>query len=257
MTVTTFRIGVLLGAAALLAPEAFAQKGPAATFTGLTSDIIGLGCAPAMGVAPPAKTLRITGGQDTGARRIFGQGDLITINAGTKTNMEVGREYFVRRPIAERGMKPSPSKPAVVQTVGWVRVYAVEEDMSLVTVTHGCDTIEVGDYLEPFAMPAVPQASANRNKPDRDNYGHVMLGSDRRTSFGKGDYLVVDRGSREQVTPGMQFVLYRNTKLPENFLYDLGEAVAVDVREHTATLFVTVSRDAIEHGDFVAMRKEK
>jgi len=39
----------------------------------------------------------VTGGQDTGARRIFGQGDLITINAGTNGNMEVGREYFVRQ----------------------------------------------------------------------------------------------------------------------------------------------------------------
>jgi hypothetical protein len=66
---------------------------------------------------------------------------------------------------------------------------------------------------------------------------------------------VVDRGSRQAVTPGMQFVLYRNTKQPENFLYDLGEAVAVDVREDTATLRVTVSRDAIQRGDFVAMRK--
>jgi len=256
MTITTFRFGALLGAV-LLASPAVAQKGPAPSFTSLTPDVIGLGCAPVMAVAPPVKALRITGGQDTGHRRIFGQGDLITINAGTNGNMEVGREYFVRRPIAERGMKPSASKPAVIQTVGWVRVYAVDDDMSLVTVTHGCDTIEVGDYLEPFATPAVPMASANRNKPDRNNYGHVMLGSDRRTSFGKGDYMVVDRGSSHDVTPGMQFVLYRNTKLPENFLYDLGEAVAVDVRDDTATLLITVSRDAVQTGDFVAMRKEK
>jgi hypothetical protein len=255
MTVYSFRIGALLGAAALLASSAFAQKEPAASVTNLAPEVLSLGCAPVMALAPPAKTLRITGGQDTGARRIFGQGDLITINAGTKGNIEVGREYFVRRPIADRGMKPSPSKPAVIQTVGWVRVYGVDEDMSLVTVTYGCDTIEIGDYLEPFAMPSVPAASANRNEAERDNYGHVLLGSDRRTSFGKGDYLVVDRGSKQEVTPGMQFVLYRNTKLPENFLYDLGEAVAVDVREDTATLLVTVSRDAIQRGDYVARRK--
>jgi hypothetical protein len=257
MTVTTFRIAVLFGAAALLAQPAAAQKGPAASFTGLRPDVISLGCAPVMAVAPPRDALRITGGQDTGARRIFGQGDLITINAGTRDKMEEGREYFVRRPIADRGMKPSPSKPAVIQTVGWVRVWAVDDEWSLVTVTHGCDTIEVGDFLEPFVVPAVPTPSRNRNKPERDNYAHVMLGSDRRTSFGTGDYLVVDRGGRQNITPGMQFVLYRNTNLPENFLYDLGEAVAVDVREDTATLRVTVSRDAIQRGDLVAMRREK
>jgi hypothetical protein len=255
MTVTAYRIGVLLGATVLLAVPALAQKGPAPSFTDLAPDVLSLGCAPVMAIAPPEETLRITGGQDTGHRRIFGQSDLITINAGTRQNMEVGREYFVRRPIAERGKKPSPSKPAVIQTVGWVRVYGVEEDLSLVTVTHGCDTIEVGDYLEPFTLPSMPAASANRNRPERDNYGHVLLGSDRRTTFGKGDYLVVDRGSKHEVTPGTQFVLFRNTRLPENFLYDLGEAVAVDVRDNTATLLVTVSRDAIEGGDLVAMRK--
>ena len=37
-------------------------------------------------------------------------------------------------------------------------------------------------------------------------------------------------------------------------LYDLGEAVAVDVTPDTSTLLVTVSRDAITEGDLVAIR---
>jgi hypothetical protein len=38
-----------------------------------------------------------------------------------------------------------------VHTAGWVRVWAVEDGMSLATVTHACDAIEVGDYLDPFS----------------------------------------------------------------------------------------------------------
>jgi hypothetical protein len=67
--------------------------------------------------------------------------------------------------------------------------------------------------------------------------------------------MIVDRGSNQGVTPGAQFVIYRDKELDENFLYELGEAVAVDVKADTSTLLVTVSRDALEAGDYVAQRK--
>jgi hypothetical protein len=83
----------------------------------------------------------------------------------------------------------------------------------------------------------------------------VMFGSDYRRSFGKGDFFVVDRGSDHGVEPGDRFVVYRNRGQAENFLYDLGEAVAVDVKPETSTLQVMVSRDYFTAGDLVAIRK--
>jgi hypothetical protein len=127
--------------------------------------------------------------------------------------------------------------------------------MSLATVTHACDTVQVDDYLEPFVLPVVPTPSADRPKPQRENYGHVLMGQDRRRSFGKGDFFMVDRGSDHGVTPGAQFVLYRDKRLAENFLFELGEAVAVDVTPDSSTLQVTVSLDAITEGDYVAIRR--
>ena len=38
-----------------------------------------------------------------------------------------------------------------------MKVYAVDKTMSLVTVEHACDTIEVGDYLEPFSITAAAE----------------------------------------------------------------------------------------------------
>jgi hypothetical protein len=101
----------------------------------------------------------------------------------------------------------------------------------------------------------MPQVASNKPKPERDNYGHVLTGDSRRRVFGKGDFFLLDRGSDHGVTPGAQFVLYRNKLQAENFLYDLGEAVAVEVTPETSTLQVTVSRDAIQAGDLVAIRK--
>ena len=82
----------------------------------------------------------------------------------------------------------------------------------------------------------MPVVSSNKRKPERDNYGHVLTGDARRRIFGKGDFFVLDRGSDHGITPGSQFVLYRNKLQAENFLYDLGEAVAVEVTPQTSTL---------------------
>jgi hypothetical protein len=134
-------------------------------------------------------------------------------------------------------------------------VWAVDDTLSLATITHACDTIEIGDHLEPFVLPTMPAVSADRPKPQRDNYGKVLVGSDRKTLFGKGEFFIVDRGSDHGVAPGSQFVIYRNKEQAENFLYILGEAVAVTVGPETSTLQITMFRDSIEAGDLVAIRK--
>lgn len=253
MMPSTLRLGILLGCAALTTP-ALAQEGPAHAYVHLPPDTLGLACAPTVITGAPTSTLRITGGQDAGNRRIWSQGDLITINAGG-SQVEVGQEFYVRRPQVARGGRIRANRLTTIRTVGWVKVYAVEEAMSLVTVVHGCDTFEIGDYLEPFELPTVPPTSTVRSKPERDHYAQVLLGTDRRTSSGERDYIVIDQGREQGITPGMNLVLYRNTKRPDNFLFELGEAVAVAVRDTTATVLITMSRDAIEEGDLVAMRK--
>jgi hypothetical protein len=232
-----------------------AQRGPVHGVTGLPAEVLLLACAPTMGPGEPATAMRITGGQDSFARRSHAPSDLVTINAGTRQGIAVGQQFFVRRPlVSERDALP-PGASAPIRTKGWITVWAVDDTMSLATITHACDTIDIGDYLEPFVMPQVAAPAARQPNVQRENYGLVMPGQDRRRTFGKGDYLIVDRGSEHGVAAGSQFVLYRDKRVAENFLFELGEAVAVDVKPTTSTLQVTVSLDAIQTGDYVAMRQ--
>ena len=248
-------LGILAGAGLLAVTPVSAQRGPAPGATGLPAEVLSLACAPRVAYEIPAMPLRITGGQDATARQIYFPGDLVTINAGTRNGIEVGQQFYVRRRQVSRRDPVARETPATIRTAGWIQVYAVDDTMSLATVTHACDTVQVDDYLEPFVLPAVPTPSAERPKPQRENYGHVLMGQDRRRSFGKGDFFMVDRGSDHGVTPGAQFVLYRDKHLGENFLFELGEAVAVDVTPDSSTLQVTVSLDAITEGDYVALRR--
>jgi hypothetical protein len=252
---TRSRVAVTAALLIGLTTFAAAQRGPAPTQTGLPEDVLALVCAPRPAFDIPDQSLRITGGQDAVRRRSYAPGDLVTINAGTVNGIEPGQEYFVRRLQVEENKRPSRETPGAIRTAGWIKVYAVDDNLSLATVVHACDSIDADDYLEPFTLPVVPKVSTEKIKPQRDNYGLILFGNDFRRSFGKGDFFVINRGSDHGVAPGDRFVIYRDQKVPENFLFDLGEAVAVDVKADTSTLRATVSRDAFQAGDYVALRK--
>lgn len=251
------RILVPVGLVALAVPAA-AQRGPTIVAAPVPAEVFALACAPV--VAPASANgapaaWRITGGQDTQPRHSFGPGDLVTLNAGAIEGVEVGREFFIRRHVGARPALNGGAAAATVHTAGWIRVYAVDLEMSLATITHACDAIQVGDYLADFALPEVPAPLAERPKAERDNYARVLVGADGRRTFGRGDYVIVDRGSIEGLVPGSHLVFYRDKRQAGNFLYELGEAVAVAVQPNSATLHVTLSRDGILEGDYVALRR--
>jgi hypothetical protein len=268
----------VLTTAALLAAggSLLAQTGPAPASTHLPGEIIDLACAPTLAFEAPAPSLLVTGGQDASTRHMFRPGDLVTINAGSDNGIEVGQEYYVRRVQPDQMDKAgriSRSAPATLRTVGWVKVYAIDKTMSLVTISHECDTpIEIGDYLEPFRVPQPVIADANPPKPQRENYGHILIGSDRRTMFAKNDFFTIDRGSDHGVTVGARYVIYRDkrrtetAKLPvtvelpstitePEFLFEIGDAVVVDVKPEISTLLATASRSSFLSGDYAAIRK--
>lgn len=147
------------------------------------------------------------------------------------------------------------NNPATIRTTGWIRVYAVDREMALATITHTCDTIDVDDYLEPFVLPEARALLLDRPAAQPGNYGRIIGSDDLRSRFGRGDFFIVDRGSDHGVTPGAQFVIYRNKRVAENLPFELGEAVAVEVRPESFTLRGTLSRDAFFLGDYVALRR--
>ena len=249
-------VAALVAAVALAAGlPVLAQRAPAPAPTNLSAEILSLACAPGVAYEAPPMPLRITGSQESFVRRSFAPGDLITINAGTDNGIDVGQEYFTRRAVPVEHRPISRDNPATIYTSGWIRIYAVDRRMSLATVTFGCDSVDLNDYLEPFVLPDIPGISTNRPPAQRGNYGRVLTDNDNRTSFGRRDYFIVDRGSDHGVTVGAQFVVYRDKLEPGNFLFELGEAVAVEVRPETSTLQVTLSLDAFLPGDYVALRK--
>ena len=217
--------------------------------------MVGPGLRTRVAFETPPMPLRITGGQESFVRRIYLPGDLVTINAGTVNGIEVGQEFFVRRLQVSRREAVTRSTPGSIRTAGWIKVWAVDDEMSLATVTHACDTIEEHDYLDRSFFRRWSRRVDARQTGTRQLRPRVV-GADLRRVFGKE---IPHRESRQPGWhhAGSQFVFYRDKKQVENFLYNLGEAVAVDVATETSTLRVTGSRDSIHEGDYVAMRKSR
>jgi len=98
-----------------------------------------------------------------------------------------------------------------------------------------------------------------------------MLGTDRRTIFATNDYFLINRGSADGVAAGTRVMIFRDKRkaeaarrtaenpLPKDivpeFLYEVGEAVAVDVKADTSTVRALSVHDAVLAGDYVALRK--
>jgi hypothetical protein len=250
------RTAALAAIAAFVVPvAAAAQTGPAWVATHLPADVLPLVCAPTITYEVPGVPLHITGGQSLDARVAWSPGELVTINAGRDNGMQVGQEFFVRRLQKERDRIVSRDTPGTVRTAGWIRVYAVDDEMSLATIQYACDPIEIGDYLEPFVLPTAVPRAAKQGKPEKGNYARVLSGNDRRQTYGAGEFIVIDRGRDHGIVPGSQFVVYHDKHEPGNFLFEVADAVAVDVRESSATLHLTFSRTAVSVDDYVSMRK--
>lgn len=219
----------------------------------------------AVGCTPPA-TLNgvpdgaphIIGSQDTVQKRLFGTRDLLVVDAGAKAGVQLGQQFFVRRP-NRYGMGYRVGRShAGATTLGWVRVVAVNDATAIATVEQVCSGMIAGDYLQPFVAPVVP-ANADRDvrtgEPDFTAMARIVIGNEDRLSVGTGDFALIDRGSEQGLAPGARFSVYRDLRVHGVPLASIGEGVVITAGNTVSVTRITSARDAVLSGDYVAIRK--
>lgn len=255
-----------LTAALLLIPSV----GHTADAAGLSPLQIAVACAPPPAAAMPlADSLRVAGSTDTIPRSVFGRGDQVVINGGAGRGLAIDQVYFVRRPVhfgSAMGVLGMHARPT--HTAGWIRVVAVNDSTAIATVEHMCGSIEQGDYLEPFAVPALPAGldrSDTSGAPRFATSGHVLFGDLEKITGGSGDYMVVDLGAAHGLAAGARLAVYRDlgvssprtayqavSMLP---LAPIGEATVVSAQGDLALVRITAARDAVRGGDVIVPRQ--
>ena len=214
-----------------------------------------LACGPQAALVPPAATLRIAGSHEP-KRTLFAMGDQVTIDAGTALGVTPGNVYFVRRAVADRFAVPTADGllRTSIHTAGWIRILDAQPETAVAIITHACDGVETGDYLEPFVLPIVPTV-APAGVPDYSAPGHIILGDDRRQTGAAGSLMVLDIGRDRGLTAGQRLTIFRDTMGGRAAGAHIGEATAVVVHAETALVRIESSRDAVSVGDLVAIQR--
>ena len=245
---------IVVGAAilALTSGAAYAQ----ADVEGLTPLQTAVACTlPAALAAPRPAGLRVLGAQDTVPRSSLGPRDLLVLSGGTRAGLQLGQRFYLRRPVTSGG---ESARLRAVRTSGWVRIVAMNDTTAIAAVEVACAAILVGDYLDQFVAPVVPDGADQTDasgQPDFSALGRVMFGNEEMTAGGAGDFMLIDRGMSQGLRPGARLAVYRDLQVGGLPLTWIGEGIVISTSTKTALMRITTSRDAVQTGDFVAVRK--
>jgi hypothetical protein len=213
-----------------------------------------IACAPAGLPAPPVASMRVLGGYVQG-RSMFGPGDAIIVGAGTAQGVQKGQQYYIRRSV-QNASTPQPKVGALygVHTAGWVTVVDVKEAMAVATVSHSCDGVLEGDYLEPYVPPALP-AAALTGAPDYEHPGHIVMADELRQTGTAGMFMLMDRGVDDGVRAGQFLTIFRETHNGQGPLLDVGRATVFSANAKSSVVRIDSSREAVYLGDLVAIHR--
>ncbi len=214
-----------------------------------------LACAPLMlPIAPPA-AIRVVGNAQA-YRTMFAPGDGFVVDAGSAEGVKVGQQYFVRRVVRDQfiGSASNELQPVSIHTAGWVTVVDVKDTMAVAQVTHACDGIIAGDYLEPFVDPPDPPIVAE-GAPDYEHAGTIVMGDERRQMGSSGTLMLFDRGSEQNVQTGQSVTIFRETIGGAGPVYEVGKGIVVNVRPRNAVVRIDMTHDVVFVGDRVAINR--
>jgi hypothetical protein len=213
-----------------------------------------ISCAPTGLPLPPLAGLRVLGGYVHG-RIMFGPGDAVIINAGTSQGVRKGQQYFVRRPVHDASVKqPKIGALYGIHTAGWVTVVDAKDTMAVATVTHACDGVFEGDYLEPYVNPVMPSPALG-GTPDYAHPGRIVLADERRQTGYAGLVMLMNRGSEDGVRGGQTLTIYRETLNGQGPVIDVGRGTVLSVTPQSSLVRVDSSREAVYLGDLVAIHR--
>lgn len=202
----------------------------------------------------PNPRLFVAGPHVTDGRTAMTDG-LVVINRTPDDGLAVGQRYLAQRLRNDLKRYPRPGEGyGDLRVSGWLTIRAIDEFNALAQIDEACDSIEIGDFLEPYVETQLPTTASPPLYPDFSDRANVLFGTDNRVLFGDGDVFSIDRGTAHGVAAGQRYAVYRDfhNNLP---LVYMGDAVVMSTAEQTSKVVVTSVADGIQVGDVVVPRR--
>jgi len=247
------RVRVIAAAvAALSAAPVYAQSTDVTGPRTLTHQMVT--CTDLPVASKPIPRLTVAGPHVTDGRTAMTDG-LVVINRASGDGLAVGQRYLAQRLRTDPKRFPRPSEGyGDLRVSGWLTIRAIDEFNALAQIDLACDSIEIGDFLEPYVETPLPTSATAPLNPDFSDRASVLFGSDNRVLFAAGDVFSIDRGIAHGVASGNRYAIYRDfhNNLP---LVYMGDAVVMTVGEQTSKVVATEVVDGILIGDVVVPRR--
>lgn len=173
-------------------------------------------CAGFVQTASFNTSLEIVGADEEGETRQLEQNDYVYISGGSAKGVKVGDEYTIVRP---RGKAHSPFSRkrglgVFAQELGVVRVFEVRNDVAVAEITLACDSVMLGDLLQPLDNRVSPlkrpeEVMDRFAAPNGKATGRLFMGRDGQEALTKDQIVYIDLGAEDNVKTGDYFTVYR------------------------------------------------
>src|SRR5688572_694993 len=164
------------------------------------------------------ETPEIVGAVEEQEQRMFADGDIVYINAGSSQGVKEGQKFQIIRP---RGDVKGVHRQKIgflgthIQELGQLQVIKVRENTATAQITNSCgEMIMLGDLLT-----ALPDRDSPLQRTDvaLDPYadptgkqvGRLMMAKDSREMVTNNDVVYIDLGVEDNVKPGDYLTIYR------------------------------------------------
>ena len=212
-------------------------------------------CGPAQREAFSLTVARIVGHRDERSRTLFGNGDLLVLDAGDGAGVTTGQNYVVRRrfKVSGRGHASKQSSEGF-QTAGLIQVVQTTPQHSLAVVVYTCGELYTGDSVEPFD-PLPMWRVTDAGTPQFDAPAHVVFGENGRQMGAPQQLMVIDRGSAQGAERGQRVTIFRRPQGDRGPVSTVADAVVIAVRADSATIRIERASDAVVIGDMAALHR--
>jgi hypothetical protein len=177
--------------------------------------------------------LSIVGGDEEGETREYEQGDYVYISGGSAKGVEVGDEFSIIRPM-DKERSPFSKKGSLgvfTRELGLAEVIEVRHDIAVARISMACDSVLLGDLMQPLGGDRVsplkrPEEIMDRfAEPNGKSIGRIVMARDEQEAVSKDQIVYIDLGAEDNVKSGDYLTVYRPLGKKEIFPFTNNETV--------------------------------
>lgn len=199
----------------------------------------------------------IVGSKDN--RELLGNMDSVYIKVPKGETPLIGDSYAIVKRI-KKVIHPKTGRSIgnLIRVLGTLKIVDVGENLVSADIIRSVDYISKGDRLIPYKPSS--EAALEMTSEKTILRGYIVETNDDKEAIGQFDIVYIDRGRRDGISPGDNFLIYREggnasgyfqTEKPTSTEITVGRLRILSTQENTSTAEVTKSSDTIERGYIV------